>query len=295
MKAGFEFGSVTVYSGEKNGKYPDGNQVIVTGRSERAAFDSPLVANTLGQIFCSCDLAIQGHVHEDHTTGLHLIPDRPVYVHEADIDMARSREGYQRAAGLPDDVMAAMFSEIEAHFFYQPIPDAIAYTDGQCWDLGGVTVQAIHAPGHTRGHSILYVEKEGVAFIGDIDLTGFGPYYADATSSLPEFRETLAKLPELDARAWVTSHHRGVYTDRARMLADLAAFADKIEQRSATLRERLRTKPHTLDELIAERLLYPKDFQPMWVDYAEERTIRAHLDELMASGEVTLTDGFYTA
>lgn len=31
--------------------------------------------------------------------------------------------------------------------------------------------------GHTAGHSALLVAPKGVAFIGDIDLSGFGPYY----------------------------------------------------------------------------------------------------------------------
>ena len=36
------FGPVTVFLGEKNGKYPDANQVIVTGADVRAALDAPL-------------------------------------------------------------------------------------------------------------------------------------------------------------------------------------------------------------------------------------------------------------
>jgi glyoxylase-like metal-dependent hydrolase (beta-lactamase superfamily II) len=49
----------------------------------------------------------------------------------------------------------------------------------------------MHLPGHTAGHCALLVEPQGVAFIGDIDLSGFGPYYGDATSSLAAFRRTL--------------------------------------------------------------------------------------------------------
>jgi hypothetical protein len=64
-----------------------------------------------------------------------------------------------------------------------------------------------------------------VAFIGDIDLTGFGPYYGDATSSLAAFRKSLREVAELDARIWVTSHHRAVITERSKFLADLAGFA----------------------------------------------------------------------
>ena len=35
-------------------------------------------------------------------------------------------------------------------------------------------VRAQHLPGHTAGHCALLVENEGLAFIGDIDLSGFG-------------------------------------------------------------------------------------------------------------------------
>ncbi|MGW8270982.1 MAG: hypothetical protein ACWGNS_11050 [Burkholderiales bacterium] len=43
----FEKGALTVYFGEKSGKYPDGNQIVVRGRDTRVAFDTPLVANRL--------------------------------------------------------------------------------------------------------------------------------------------------------------------------------------------------------------------------------------------------------
>nr|MBP8310249.1 MBL fold metallo-hydrolase [Burkholderiaceae bacterium] len=144
----------------------------------------------------------------------------------------------------------------------------------------------IHMPGHTAGHTVLLVEPEGVAFIGDIDLTGFGPYYGDATSSLTDFRASLARLPQIPAKVWVTSHHRGVYTDRAAMLAALAAFSAKLDEREQRLLELLAQQPRTLEELVACRLLYPPDYEEIWVDDAERRSIGQHLDELMARGVV---------
>ena len=42
-----DFGRVTVFFGEKNGKYPDANQVIVRGSDTQAAFDTrPLSPTT---------------------------------------------------------------------------------------------------------------------------------------------------------------------------------------------------------------------------------------------------------
>ena len=188
------FGPVTVYFGDKNGKYPDGNQVIVTTGSRRVAFDTPVVANRLGAAFDRVDTVILGHVHEDHMAGLHRVPHAKVWAHEADLAAARSWEGLTRHYGYPPAICEPLRAKFEKQFFYQPRPDALPYTDGATWSLGdGVTVRAVHLPGHTSGHCALLVEPEGVAFIGDIDLTGFGPYYGDATSNLVQFRRTLQR------------------------------------------------------------------------------------------------------
>src|SRR5690606_11113067 len=100
------FGSVTVYLGEKSGKYPDGNQVLVRGSDIRAAFDTPLVANRIGPDFDEVDLVILGHVHEDHMAGLHRVPDAQVQVHEGDLAAAQSWEGLARHFGYADSVLA---------------------------------------------------------------------------------------------------------------------------------------------------------------------------------------------
>jgi glyoxylase-like metal-dependent hydrolase (beta-lactamase superfamily II) len=214
-----------------------------------------------------------------------------VTVHEADLAAARSWEGLSRHYGYPDSVLGPMRAKIEEQFHYQPRPDATGYASGAVWDLGGgVRIRAHHMPGHTAGHCVLVVENEGLAFIGDIDLSGFGPYYGDATSSLADFRRTLAAVAKLDARVWVTSHHRAVITDRADFQAQLAAFAGKIDEREARLLAMLADGPQSLDDLVRRRLLYPPEHDALWVDCAERRSITMHLDELVADGRVRVLD-----
>jgi glyoxylase-like metal-dependent hydrolase (beta-lactamase superfamily II) len=286
-----EFGPVTVYFGEKTGKYPDGNQVIVRGSDATAAFDTPKVANRIGAVLESVDLVILGHVHEDHMAGLHLLRHVPVQVHEADLTAAQSWQGLSRHYGYPAPVLSALKTKIEAEFNYVPRPDATGYADGAVWELGGVRVRAIHMPGHTAGHCVLLVEPHGVAFIGDIDLSSFGPYYGDATSSLAQFRRTLARLAELPASTWITSHHKGAITDRVAFTAALHAFAARIDERESRVLEMLNAGPRTLAELVRQRLLYPPQHAEIWVDCAEERSISQHLDELSAAGRVVQRDG----
>ena len=289
MQPGFSLGAVRVYLGDKSGKYPDGNQVIVQGRDARVAFDTPQVARHVGADLDGVDAVILGHVHEDHMVALGRLPRARVQVHEADLAAAQSWAGMTRHYGYPDAVLAQLRPMIERDFDYAPRPDATGYGDGALWDLGGgVRIRAHHLPGHTAGHCALVVESEGLAFIGDIDLTGFGPYYGDATSDLAQFRSSLERIKAIDARVWVTSHHRGVLTDRAEFLQALARFAAKIDERSERLLGYLRERPHMLDELVARRLLYPPGFELPYVESAERRSISQHLDELRAMGAVQM-------
>ncbi|MBE2243357.1 MAG: MBL fold metallo-hydrolase [Burkholderiaceae bacterium] len=284
------FGPVTVYFGDKQGKYPDGNLVVVRGRDATAVFDTPLVANRLPQVLAEADLCILGHVHEDHMAGLHRLQHVPLHVHEADVQAARSWEGLSRHYGYPPQVLSLVRQKIERQFAYLPRPDALAYADGQCWDLGGVQVRAVHLPGHTAGHCALLVQPQGIAFIGDIDLSGFGPYYGDCTSSLADFRRSLARLAELPASVWITSHHKGVIRERADFDAKLRAFAARLDANAERLLQMLQAGPRTLDELVRQRLLYPPGYEELWIDAAEARSIAQHLDELQAAGRVHAQD-----
>jgi glyoxylase-like metal-dependent hydrolase (beta-lactamase superfamily II) len=287
MESVFRLGSVAVHFGDRMGKYPDGNQVLVRGTQARAAFDTPLVANRIGSEFDEVDLVILGHVHEDHMAGLHRVPQARLYVHDADLAAAQSWEGMQRHYGYPDPVLEQMRSQIEANFHYAPRPDAVGYADGATWELGGgVRVRAHHMPGHTAGHCVLVIESEGVAFLGDVDLTGFGPYYGDACSSLADFRRTLVAVADIEASTWITSHHRGLLTDRTMFLEHLARFAARIDERSDRLLAYLGEGPLSVDELVKRRLLYPAGYDVPYVNSAERRSIELHLEELLASGEV---------
>lgn len=289
-----DFGPVTVYFGDKNGKYPDGNQVIVRGSDSTAVFDTPISANLIGADFTDADLCIMGHVHEDHVAGLHLLQDKPVHVHEHDLYAMRSWDGLAYAFGYSGDTRDETRKRFEEEFHYVERPDAIAYKDGAVWDLGGVQVRAIHMPGHTPGHCVLLVEPYGVAFIGDIDLSSFGPYYGDVTSSLKDFRTTLARVRDVPARVWVTFHHKGVYTERARFLDDLAAYTARLDERDARLLDMLRPQPMSLQDLVEQRLLYPSHYQETWVDGVEARSITMHLQEMMDDGRVMRdADGRY--
>lgn len=291
MMPSAEYGPARIYQGNRSGRYPDGNQLIVQGADSRAVFDSPLVSHRIGDDFDQADLVIQGHIHEDHTAGLVRVPRLPVYVHSADLPAIQSWEGCEAAFGYGTRTWNAQKQYMQEKFSFVLRPDAIGYEDNAGWDLGGgVTIRAIHMPGHTAGHCVLLVEPVGLAFLGDIELSDFGPYYGDRSSSLEDTRRTLKRLPSIPATIWVVSHHRGVYTDRALLLHDLREFENKIDRREQRILNLLQERPCTLEDLVASGVLWPKGLDAFWVVATERNTICRHLDELVALGRVSLNE-----
>ena len=283
------FGAVTVLVGEKTGKYPDGNSVLVRGRDATLLIDPSLSVASRAEELGPVDLVVQSHVHEDHVAGLWRFPAAAVHAHRLDVLGLHGLDGLLTIYGYDATISAGLRDWVTSNFHYRARPDAQPYDDGAVFDLGGATVRAIHLPGHTRGHCVLLAEPAGVLFLGDIDLTGFGPYYGDAWSCLEDFERSLARVRDLPARVWVSFHHAGVVTARSEFLAKLERFAGRITERERALLEYLGTA-RTLEEMIAHRFLYPPHAQLSFIDAAERRTIRQHLDRFVAQGRVERCD-----
>jgi glyoxylase-like metal-dependent hydrolase (beta-lactamase superfamily II) len=285
-----QFGPVTVLVGERNGKYPSGNSLWVAGRDATAVIDPSLsVVERADELAGRADLVIQSHVHEDHVAGVHLFPAAEVHAHREDALGLRSLDGLTAIYGYAA-LNAAMRDFVVSHFHYVERPDTRDYEDGATFDLGGTRIHALHMPGHTRGHCVLLVEPEGVLFLGDIDLTGFGPYYGDAWSNLDDFEQSLRRVRDVEARVWVSFHHAGVIEDRATFVGKLDRFAGRIAEREDAMLDFLR-EPHTLAEMVTHRFLYPAHATAEFIDAVEQRAIEQHLERFLLRGTIERCDG----
>jgi glyoxylase-like metal-dependent hydrolase (beta-lactamase superfamily II) len=280
-----QFGAVTVLVGDKNGKYPHGNSLWIRGREATAVVDPSLSVVARADELRGCaDLVIQSHVHEDHVAGVHLFPGAKVYAHAADAPGLHSLDDLMDIYGY-GSADAAMRQFVCDQFHYVPRPDTHGFADGEVFAIGGTAIRAIHTPGHTRGHCVLLVEPEGVLFLGDIDLSSFGPYYGDAWSNLEDFERTLQRVRDIEAHVWVSFHHVGVIEDRATFLAKLERFAGKIVEREAALLDFL-SEPRSIADMVRRRFLYPAHVDMPFIDAVERRTIEQHLDRLLVAGQV---------
>ncbi|MCP3982831.1 MAG: MBL fold metallo-hydrolase [bacterium] len=282
-----DLGSVTVLFGEKQGKYPHGNSVLVAGSAETLLIDPCLGLLPRHQTLPQVDRLLLSHCHEDHLAGAHLFPDTPIHIHAADLLGVQSLDGFMEIYGFDayPQVAKAWRKVVVEEFHFQPHPEARPFEDGDVFDLGGdVRVEVIHTPGHTRGHCAFHLLPADVLFLGDIDLSSFGPYYGDAWADLEDFERSIDRVRGIKARHYVSFHHVGV-VDPATFEKRLDQFAAKIEERESRLLAYL-AEPHTMDEVAEHRFIYRPGDSVSFVDPVELRSMQQHVERLMRQGRI---------
>jgi glyoxylase-like metal-dependent hydrolase (beta-lactamase superfamily II) len=289
-----QYGGVTLLASPEGGRYPSGNSLLISGTEGTVLVDPSLEVVRRGGAGAGIELIALTHAHEDHIAGLHLFPEVPVVVHPAEAGAVRDPETLLSGFGMADAEADVVRQQLRETFHVSGHGRVDTVDDGAVLDLGRRSVTVVHLPGHTAGHCGLLVEPDGFLFLGDIDLTSFGPYYGDLSSSLDDFVTSIERLRDMDARWYGTSHHAGVLDDRRAFLEALDRFAAVIDRRDETLLQLLR-RPRTLEDVVAHRLVYRPHVQLPFAEAVERRTALLHLERLGRHGLIVHTDGGYLA
>ncbi len=285
-----KLGAGTVLFGVDNGKYPDANAVLVEGTEERVLLDTTPGVDLRGRAAIgTVDRILLTHAHEDHMAANYLFPDAAVHVHSADAPALHSLDAMLDMYGVEPQRRERLAALLLEKYNFVPRPDAIAFEDGDRFELGGgVAVEVIHAPGHTGGHCVFRVEPDDLLFLADVDLSSFGPYYGDRASSLVDFERTLEKLRPIEARWYLSGHHIGLLDSREAFLERLDRYSAKIVERETRLLEYL-AEPRTMDEIVAHRFIYrPHDDLP-GADDIERTSMGLHIERLLAERKILET------
>jgi len=288
------FGPVQVLVGDRGGRYPDGNSVVVHGEDATAIIDPAVGLWRRRDALPEVDLILTSHCHEDHIAGNPLFPDAECHVHEADAVGLTGLDAMMAIYGFGGDTADGFRKVLVEQFHYEARTGVETFDEGDVYELGGVEIEVLHTPGHTRGHSCFLVRfSEGarerrLLYLGDIELTSFGPYYGDAWSNLEDFERSLARVRATEADWHATFHHIGVLEGRDAFLARLDVFEARLADRERRLLGFL-AEPRSMDDIVAHRFVYRPGDAIAWADFTEARSAEQHLARWLERGEVVET------
>jgi glyoxylase-like metal-dependent hydrolase (beta-lactamase superfamily II) len=232
------------------------------------------------------DILILTHCHIDHRLTRKEISDVPVWCHEADAPYLNDRNLFFDAIGLKRsglnlaehlDYTNGMF-EIEIDHYL---------LDQERIDIGGISLEAIHTPGHTPGHLAFYIPEADLLFAADVDLTSFGPFYGHDFADIDEFLQSIERLKRLNATI-VTTGHAGPFNGQ--VSEKFNVYEEIVYRRDRMILEQL-SQPRALSDFRDRNIIfrsYP-DF-PDLIRWFELVHIEKHLKRLKAMGKVEYRD-----
>ncbi len=286
------FGPVWFIPGENKGKYPychsvyvEDAGVLIDPSSDRNRLLELKKTSGVKEVWLS-------HWHEDHFMHLDLFDDLPLCMMEADAVPLSDMEGFMDAYGLDEQEKEDWRPLFVDTFHFIPRTPSRFLHNREWIDLGSTRVQVIGTPGHTPGHAALFFEAPDLLFMGDYDLSTFGPWYGDVDSSIVETRSSVDKLRTIPASKWITSHARGVFETEPGPLWD--TYLDVIRIREDKLMDFLE-KPRTLSQIIEAGMVYGKSQKPgMFFEFSEKALMKKHLEKLISENRIFMVDGWYS-
>lgn len=286
------FGPVRLVRGANRGRYPhshsvyvDGAGVLIDAGADAAAYRALLAGPGVKEVWLS-------HWHEDHIACLDLFEGLPLVQMAADAEPLTGIETFLDWYGMPQEEYRDYWRRtLPADFHFRPRRATRHFTPGEVIDLGSCTVEVIHAPGHTPGFTAFYFREPAVCYLGDYDLTAFGPWYGDRDGSIEDTIASVRRLQRLPAKVWLTSHEDGCFEGDAAAAFD--AYLAVIDAREAKLLDFL-AQPRTMADIVAACLVYRKPREPKaFFEWGEGAIMGKHLERLLKRGAIVLEDGRY--
>ena len=158
------------------------------------------------------------------------------------------------------------------------------------FDFGDTMMEAVFAPGHTDDHYCFYLPNEKFMLTTDIDLTSFGPWYANPESKIDAFIDSIKRVKNYDIET-VISSHLGVIRDDIYERFDqfLSVFKDRDEKILEFL-----SSPRSMEDFLEKALIYQKyPFATTILRFFEAEMVSKHLKRLMSKGLVIKKDGLF--
>jgi hydroxyacylglutathione hydrolase len=241
-----KIGPITILTGKNGSRVPYSTSLLIEGNKEATLIDCGggyEIFDYIKKNFMVQSLYLT-HYHLDHVWGAHLFEDPTVYINPYDFKKLADPYELAKANGITALYRSEKVEKWVQTYFVEGKPfrpdlptykgvmglPTHIYPFGQALDASGTPMIMLHTPGHTEGYCSPYFPAHGVLFVGDFDLTSFGPWYNNADSDIDDFIESSKLTLETDAEYFITAHHKGTYK-RKEYVQRLADYIDIIYKR----------------------------------------------------------------
>ena len=183
---------------------------------------------------------------------------------------------------LPDDPEITERARVwREEALHTPIDRTLV--DGETFRIGGLTVRAVHTPGHTAGHNCYFVEETGQLFTGDnvlgVGTSAIGP---PPRGDMQAYLDSLVRMRALQATLFAPGHGPVVRATDAKI-------QELLDHRATRDRQILDLidKGYDNDNQI-RRALYPELQKSL--RRAAAGQVRSHLARFVGQGVVTVEE-----
>jgi glyoxylase-like metal-dependent hydrolase (beta-lactamase superfamily II) len=277
------------------GRFPLAYSFLVLGSRVRALIDTGCGPEPCREVLATydVDVVINSHCHPDHVSGNHLFAGKELWVPEQRLaEVGAVSCLCRRLVGPDPGVMAAWAFFARQGLGMEDYLPTKTFRDGDILDFGGLSLQAVHTPGHLDDHYCFLEPDENILLSFDIDLTGFGPFYGNPESDIALFKASLNRIMDIHPRV-VASSHRLPVVENVR--EELLAFKEKFVRNEKRVSAALDV-PRSLDEICLLKPIFGKYIPGLEVIYTffERCMVEKHLEEMTQTGRVKIQDGKYS-
>jgi len=241
-----------------------------------------------GHRFQDVCFIINTHVHDDHVACNKALKDlcrAKVAIHELDAKYIEN----------PSDFLEDTFKHVPPSEDYAREVRSwkgnvdVFLKDGDKIELGSVTLEVVHTPGHTQGSICLYDRERKVLFSGDAlqGTTAFVKEFGPVTGlykNLDAYIRSIQRLLDLDIDLILPGHPDLIKNSNVRK--ELENCLERVDYVNGKILKNLQKSEMTLQKL-TEALGIP-------VDEWNLTSIEAHLKSLLNKGLIKKKDTFYS-
>lgn len=233
----------------------------------------------------SINIILNTHYHADHRSLNGLFKKVIFASHEKDAPAIRNHVTYEEFA---DTDQNSFYSEWRHQFFkqyqIQDCPVSQLYKGNETIETDTIQIQLIHIPGHTPGHMALFFKNIRTLFLSDIDLTPYGPWYANVVSDIDQFIASVEKMKKIEADYYITSHGERIYSPE-KFQEKINQFYQCFQDRDSKILDSLKSGPKEAAEIASQAIVYRQAslMDPLKA-YFQWQMVLKHLDRLVKQG-----------